>query len=209
MWHLIRSSLIMVMLSALITPAMARDLDEGIEYQRLKSPVPVQTPGKIEVVEMFWYGCPHCFELEPDMKKWLKTKPDNVEFIRIPAIFRPVWELHAKAFYTAEFMGVTDKIHDKFFNALHVKKQVISTPRAIRDFFVKQGVNGKEFDSVFNSFAVDAKVRRAKELSQRYRINGVPALIVNGQYVTDGPMAGGRHGMLEVLDHLIKKAASK
>ncbi|MCW9023676.1 MAG: thiol:disulfide interchange protein DsbA/DsbL [Gammaproteobacteria bacterium] len=207
MWQLFRSSLILITLVSLLSPAMARELDEGIEYKRLKSPVPVQTPGKVEVVEMFWYGCPHCFHLEPDIKAWLDRKPDNVEFIRIPAVFRPVWELHAKVYYTAEFLGVMDKIHEPFFHALQVKKQIITTPRAVRDFFVKHGVDGKEFDGVFNSFAVDAKIRRAKELSRRYELSGVPTLIVNGQYVTDGPMAGGRKGMMEVLDYLIKKSS--
>ena len=209
MSKLIHSLLILITILASLTSANARELDEGIEYKRLRSPVPVQTPGKIEVVELFWYGCPHCFHLEPDMHDWLKKKPDNVEFIRIPAIFNKTWALHAKAFYTSEFLEVMDKVHPALFNAMNVKKQKMGSAKAIRKLFIDQGIDGEKFDSVFNSFAVDAKVRRAKELSKRYKISGVPALVVNGQYLTDGPMAGGRKGMIEVLNYLIKKESSK
>ncbi|HFQ14092.1 MAG TPA: thiol:disulfide interchange protein DsbA/DsbL [Gammaproteobacteria bacterium] len=192
----------------LALPASARNFDEGIEYKRLSRPVPTQVEaGKIEVVELFWYGCPHCFRLEPDLGKWLKNKPDNVEFIRIPAIFNKVWELHAKAYYTADFLGVLDKIHKPLFDTLHLKKKPLNTAAALKEFFVSQGVDAGEFDRVFNSFAVDTKVRRARELTRQYGISGVPTLVVNGTYLTDGPMAGGRKGMIEVLNYLIKNKA--
>ena len=210
MLNALRTSLTLIMMFVFLSTASARNYDDGIEYKRLKTPVPTQVgPGKIEVVELFWYGCPHCFRLEPDLKKWLKNKPKNVEFIRIPAIFNKTWELHAKAYYTAEFLGVLDKIHKPFFDAIHLKKQRLNTAAAVKKFFLQHGVSEKDFDGVFNSFGVDAKVRRAKELSRQYGISGVPALVVNGKYLTDGPMAGGRKGMIEVLNYLIKMESGK
>ncbi len=210
MHNVLRTLLTLVMVFVFLSAASARNYDEGIEYKRLKSPVSTQVEaGKVEVVELFWYGCPHCFRLEPDLNKWLKNKPENVEFIRIPAIFNKTWTLHAKAYYTADFLGVMDKIHKSMFEAMHLKKQRLNTAAAVKKFFIQQGVSAKDFDNVFNSFGVDAKMRRAKELSKEYGISGVPALVVNGKYLTDGPMAGGRKGMLEVLDYLIKKESGK
>ncbi len=210
MLNVLRTSLTLIMMLVFLSPASARNYDEGIEYQRLKEPVPTQVgPGKVEVVELFWYGCPHCFRLEPDLSKWLKSKPKNVEFIRIPAVFNKTWELHAKAYYTANFLGIMDKFHKPFFDAIHLKKQPMNTVAEVKKFFLQQGVSEKDFTNVFNSFGVDAKVRRAKELSREYGISGVPALVVNGKYLTDGPMAGGRRGMINVLNYLIKKESGK
>ncbi len=210
MLNALRTSLTLIMMFVFLSTASARNYDEGIEYKRLKTAVPTQVgAGKIEVVELFWYGCPHCFRLEPELNKWLKSKPKNVEFTRIPAIFNKTWALHAKAYYTADFLGIMDKIHKPFFDAIHLKKQGLNTAAAVKKFFIQHGASEKDFDGVFNSFAVDAKVRRAKELSSRYGISGVPALVVNGKYLTDGPMAGGRKGMIEVLNHLIKMESGK
>ncbi len=210
MHNVLRTWLTLIMMFVFLSAASARNYDEGIEYKRLKSPVPTRVEaGKIEVVELFWYGCPHCFRLEPDIHKWLKSKPANVEFIRIPAVFNKTWALHAKAYYSADFLGVMDKFHPAMFAAIHKKKQHMNTPAELKKLFMQLGVSAKEFDSVFNSFGVDAKVRRAKALSKQYGISGVPALVVNGKYLTDGPMAGGRKGMIEVLNYLIKKEAGK
>ena len=210
MHNVLRTLLTLVMMFVFLSAVSARNYDAGIEYKRLKSPVPTQVEaGKVEVVELFWYGCPHCFRLEPELNKWLKNKPKNVEFIRIPAIFNKTWALHAKAYYTADFLGIMDKIHKPFFDAIHLKKQRLNTAAAVKKFFIQHGVSEKDFDGVFNSFGVDAKVRRAKELSRQYNISGVPALVVNGKYLTDGPMAGGRKGMIEVLNYLIKMESGK
>ena len=187
--------------------------DEGIEYRVIKPPVATQSGNKIEVVELFWYGCPHCFRLEPRMKQWLKNKPANVEFIRIPAIFNKRWELHAKAFYTAEVLGILDKIHDPLFEQIHINKKQLANKAAIKSFFIQHGgVKGNEFDNTFDSFMVNIKVNRARDLSKRYGIDGVPALVVNGKYLSDGPMASGHANMMKILDHLINieaKAISK
>lgn len=179
--------------------------EEGIEYERLKVPVATVDADKVEVVELFWYGCPHCYHLEPDIKKWLKNKPANVVFVRMPAVFRPLWGFHAKVYYTAEVLGITDQIHDAMFEAIQVQRRKMATVEEVKALFAKYGVSSEKFDNAFNSFAVDAKVRRATDLSQRYGIEGVPALVINGKFVTDGVMAHGQRGMLEVTDYLISK----
>ena len=179
--------------------------DEGIEYRAIKPAVPTQTGSKIEVVELFWYGCPHCFRFEPYINKWKKTKPANVEFIRIPAILNKRWELHAKAFYTAEVLGVVDKIHTPLFDEIHVKKKHLHKKSDIKAFFVKHGVKGEDFDNTFDSFMVNIKVNRARDLTKRYGIGGVPSMVVNGKYLTDGPMASGHANLIKILDFLIKK----
>ena len=181
--------------------------DEGIEYRTISPAVETQSGNKIEVVEMFWYGCPHCFRLEPRMKKWLKTKPANVNFIQIPAIFNKSWELHAKAFYTAEVLGVHDKIHSALFDEIHVNKKRLGTKAALKSFFVKHGVKASDFDNTFDSFMMNIKINRARELGKRYGVHGVPALIVNGKYMSDGPMASGHANLIKILDHLINLEA--
>ena len=183
----------------------AQAWDEGIEYRAIKPTVPTQTGSKIEVVELFWYGCPHCFRLEPRINQWKKNKPDNVEFVRIPAIFNKQWELHAKAFYTAEVLGVLDKIHTPLFDEIHVKKNHLHSKSSIKAFFTKHGVKAQDFDNTFDSFMVNIKVNRAKDLTKRYGIDGVPSLVVNGKYLADGPMASGHANLMKILDFLIKK----
>jgi thiol:disulfide interchange protein DsbA len=194
----------------MMTTGIARaDYDEGIEYQRLPTPVPTVAPGKVEVRELFWYGCPHCYRLEPLLQKWLRRKPANVVFVRTPAIFNPRWAFHAKVYYTAEVLGVLDKVHQAIFDAIHKYKQKLDTPAAVKTLFARYGVSGKDFDNAFNSFAVDAKVRRAADLTRRYGISGVPTMVVNGKYVTDGTMGNGHAGMLKIVDYLIAKESGQ
>ncbi len=183
--------------------------DEGTQYKRLAAPVPTVDANKVEVVELFWYGCPHCYRLEPDLNKWLKTKPANVVFVRVPAVFRPLWAFHAKVYYTAEVLGVLDKVHEPMFDAMHVQRRKMASVDEVKALFAQYGVTSEQFDNAFNSFAVDAKVRRATDLTRRYGIEGVPALVINGKYVTDGVMAHGHDGMLKVTDYLISKESKQ
>lgn len=187
--------------------SQAASYDEGIEYLLIKPPVDTSAPGKIEVVEVFWYGCPHCYRFEPDLVKWKKSKPANVEFVRVPAIFpnRPIWENHARAYYTAEVLGVLDKIHQPLFDALHKNKQRVYSQEQLASFFAQYGVSSEDFNNTYKSFAVDVKIRRARELTNRYGIDGVPTLIINGKYRTYSSIANGHQGMLDVTDFLIKK----
>lgn len=187
---------------------------EGFEYKLVTPPQPTSSKDMVEVVEMFWYGCPHCFKFEPELHKWLKTKPKNVKFVRVPAIFRPQWELHAQLFYTAEALGISDKLHPLVFDAMHKRNIKLPDEKAIRNFFIENGVKGADFDKTFRSFSVLAKVRRARMLSRRYGITGVPSMIVNGKYMTDAKIASlgdtniTHQNMLKVVNFLIARESS-
>ena len=176
---------------------------EGKGYKDLAAIQPTQDPAKVEVIEFFWYGCPHCYHLEPALNDWLATKPDNVEYIRQPAAFNQQWANHAKAFFTAKTLNVVDKIHADFFDAIQNQKQKLQSEADLADFFVAHGVVKEKFHEVFNSFAIDAKVRRAKVITVHYGVQGVPALVVNGKYKISAKSAGGQKNVIKVLKQLI------
>lgn len=178
---------------------------ESLGYETLSPAQPTQNQDKIEIIEFFWYGCPHCYSLEPAMDEWLKTKPDNVDFIRQPAVFSSLWGKHAKAYFVAEALGVVDKVHADFFDAIQNKKQKLTSEDQLAKFFVAHGVDETEFRNTFNSFLIDAKLRQAKAMAPRYGITGVPALIINGKYKTNGPLAKSHENMIKVLNQLIKQ----
>jgi thiol:disulfide interchange protein DsbA len=182
-------------------------VEEDFDYQYITPPVSTQSqvPGRIEVVEMFWYGCPHCFHFEPIIKDWASHRPSNVDFIRIPAVFRDSWEPLARAFYTAEVLGILDRIHDALFHAIQVQHRKLDNDESLRTFFAEQGVSAENFDRVFHSFGVEARIRRAKDLTRRYGIDGVPSVIINGKYRTSGTLTGGLDKVPAVIDGLIQK----
>jgi len=184
----------------------ASDFTEGVEYLKINPPVMTTVDkGQVEVVELFWYMCPHCFHFEPVINKWKKTKAKNVVFKRVPAIFSPRWRFFAKVYYTIRLLGIEEKVHGPLFNALHEKRQRIGNANAMAKFVEKvAGVKPQKFMDVFSSFSVDAKVRKAEDLSKRYKAQGVPTLVVNGKWRTGGKIAGGHDGMIKVLNHLIK-----
>jgi len=189
-----------------ITDASAETFLVGEDYEKVVPAVPAAEAGKVQVVEMFWYGCPHCYDFDPVLDEWLKHKPANVEFVRIPAIFNNVrWRLHAQAYYTAEVLEVLDKFHKPFFDALQKRKLRMASKEEIQQFFAGLGVDAKTFDDAFESFAVQAKVRRAADLSRQYGISGVPTIIVNGKYRVDGPMAKSYARLTQIMDALIAK----
>jgi thiol:disulfide interchange protein DsbA len=198
-----------IMLAGLSFVVRAADYAEGFEYKLVTPPVATSSGDTIEVVELFWYGCPHCYNFEPALEKWRKTKPDNVKFVRIPAVLRKSWELHARAFYIAETLGMQDAIHHALFDAMHKQSKTINTPAALKTFFMQQGVKESDYDKAFNSFTVQSKVQRAVALGERYEAHGVPTMIVNGKYRTNTKMASlgevpHHDNMLKVVDHLIK-----
>lgn len=202
-----------LILSVFLSNMAFADIDEGIEYKRVSPAQPTITKNKVEVVELFWYGCPHCFHFEPNIKGWLAKKPDNVVFYRIPAVFNSKWALHARAFYAAKSLGLFDngklEFHEAVFNEIHKKKNHLHKKKDFQEIFSRFGISKEDFENAFDSFAVNTKVNRATTLSKRYQLDGVPTLIVNGKYRTDGPMAGGRNGMIKVLDFLVKKESKK
>jgi protein dithiol oxidoreductase (disulfide-forming) len=176
-------------------------------YEAITPAQPVANPAKIEVIEFFWYGCPHCYSFEPSLAAWLKTKPENVEFIRIPAVFSEQWGKHAKAYFTAEALGVVDKVHADLFNAVQEKKEVETEDQLVK-FFAAHGVKEADFREAFNSFMVDSKMRKAPALAAKYGITGVPAIIVNGKYRTNGTLAGSQEKMIDVVNAIIKKESA-
>ena len=178
---------------------------EPLGYETLSPAQPTQNQDKIEIIEFFWYGCPHCYNLEPTLQKWLKTKPDNVQFIRQPAVFSSLWGKHAKAYFVAEALGVTEKVHADFFDAIQNKKQKLTSEDQLAKFFVEHGVDETEFRSTFNSFLIDAKLRQAQAMAPRYGITGVPAIIINGKYKTNGPLAKSHENMIKIMDQLIQQ----
>ena len=161
--------------------------------------------GKIEVVEVFWYGCPHCFSFEPAVKAWAANLPEDVEFIRLPAAMNRSWAVHARAFYTAEALGMWDTIHPALFNALNVEEQKIFTPDQVKTFFEKHGANGDKFDSAWNSFSVDSQVRRAEQIVKAWGPNSVPTMAVNGKYWTSASMAGSHGEEFKIIEALIER----
>jgi thiol:disulfide interchange protein DsbA len=186
------------------------DYDEGIEYKLVSPPVRSSSESKIEVVELFWYGCPHCYSFDPKLAEWKKDQGENIEFVRVPAIFpnRPVWELHARAFYTAELLGVLDKIHTPLFDAIHKQRRKLFNQAALADFFSEHGVDKAVFNDTMQSFGVQMKINRAMDLTTRYQIDGVPTLIIDGRYRTHASLTSGQAGLLKVTDFLIKKAST-
>jgi len=182
------------------------DLHPGKEYELLSPPQAVETGKKIEVLEIFSYACSHCFDLEVDINKWAKQLPKDVEFRRLPAIFRADWTPLAKVFYTLEAMGLTERLHGEFFNAIHVRHIRFNDDNAIFDWVEKQGIPRKSFIDIYSSFSTQSKALRAKQLTQAYGISGVPAVIVDGKYRTSVSNTGSHAGLLSALDQLIKQA---
>ncbi|MEM7465361.1 MAG: thiol:disulfide interchange protein DsbA/DsbL [Pseudomonadota bacterium] len=201
-----------LMLTLMVSPLLMAAPDnyiEGKHYERVSPAVQTETEAGIEVVEVFWYGCPHCFEFEPHVNSWKEDLADDVTFRRIPAIFNEKWVPHARAFFTAEILGVLEVIHPALFKALHEKRQRIFNEEALRQFFLDNGVSGDDFDNTYHSFAVDTKTRKAMAATRDYGITGVPALVVNGRFWTSARLTGDFEGMLKAVDHLADKERAR
>ncbi len=192
-----------IALFGLVCFSLLAKAEEG--YEMVTPAQPVQAADKVEVIEFFWYGCPHCYSLEPSMVAWLKNKPANVNFIRQPAVFSDLWGKHAKAFFTAEALGVNEKLHADFFDAIQNKKQKLVSEDDLAKFFAEHGVKDEDFRGAYNSFLVDAKMRQAETMAARYGITGVPALVVNGKYRVTATTAKSQDNMLNIADQLIQK----
>ena len=205
-------SIVVTAALTLMTPTalFAETYVENTHYELVTPAQPTSSGDKVEVLELFWYGCPHCYHFEPYVQKWLKTKPANVEFGRIPGIFRPEWALFGRAYYTQEALGVFDKTHEALFAAVHELKRKLETEDQLAAFFAENGVKDDDFRKAFRSFAVESKVRRAQEMSQRYGAKGVPTIIVNGKYRVGATMPGVQThaNVFKVADYLIQKEST-
>ncbi|MFF7707219.1 DsbA family protein [Pseudomonas sp. NPDC007930] len=202
---IISAALALVSVFGLVGAAQAADIEAGKQYTVLDSPVPVSEPGKIEVVELFWYGCPHCYAFEPTINPWIEKLPADVNFHRIPAMFGGIWDVHGQMFVTLDTMGVEHKVHTAVFDAIHKEHKMFKTPEEMADFVATQGVDKTKFLETYNSFAVKGKVAQYKALAQQYGVTGVPTMIVNGKYRFDLGSAGGPEETLKVADTLIEK----
>lgn len=186
--------------------------EEGKHYTRL---VPTQTtiggPDKIEVAEFFWYGCPHCYDLEPYLQRWKADMPANVRFVQVPVTWNNAVATHAKMFYTAEALGSLGVIedmtafHQAVFAELHQRGNRLLSERAMKQLFARFGASEDDFDGAWNSFDVDRRLRLAEDLSQRYSIQSVPTIVVNGKFRTGAPEAGGNAKLVEVIDELVAR----
>jgi len=188
----------------LLAPALA--LAQGQPaYTELKPPLPVDNDGRIQVLEFFWYGCIHCYNLEPTVEKWEKTLPKDVEFRRVPAIFNDRWALDAQIFYAFEALGVLDKLHRPFFDAIHRDRLRTDDPKALAEWLQKQGVDPKKFTEVMKSFGVQSNTRRAAQLTAAYKIDGTPELAVQGRYTVSAEQGRTQQGMFDAVDYLVEQ----
>ena len=181
----------------------AQQFEEGVAYTVLKTAIPTDDPGRVEVVEFFWYGCPHCYEFDPYLEKWVKTLPKDVVFKRIPAPLNNVWGIAARVYYTLQSIGEGEKLHTQLFDAIHRDGLRLTNERALLEWLGKHGVDTKKFSAAYRSFAVESQLKRAKQISEESGIEGVPALMVNGKYIVPGQAA---ERMLAIADSLIAQS---
>ena len=189
------------------TPAApaADAFQEGRDYVRIDPPQPTSTGDAVEVLEVFGYSCIHCANFDPVLAAWAKRQPETVKLIHVPAVFGGVWEAFARAYYTAETMGLLDKTHDAMFKAVHVEKRPFRSIEDIAAFYADYGVSQEDFLATMQSFAVNAKIARAQQQVPRYGVEGTPTMIVNGKYRVMSPREGGFPRLLDVVDFLVKQ----
>jgi thiol:disulfide interchange protein DsbA len=176
----------------------------GTHYERLSPTQPTSSsPEQIEVAEIFWYGCPHCYTFDPYLESWQENLPSDVSFVRIPAMWNDLLKIHAQAFYTAQVLNLAEEVHTPLFREIHVNGNALNTKPALQEFFSGFGVDAETFDDAFESFTVFKNMQDADNLSRRYRISSVPAVVVNGKYTTNATIAGSYPILLEVIDELV------
>ncbi len=181
--------------------------EDGNQYKTLEKRVAVETPpGKIEVVEFFWYSCPHCNAFEPGLEAWARRLPPDVVLRRVPVAFRDDFVPQQRLFYALEAMGKLGDMHRKVFNAIHVERQALNKEESIVAWAEKQGLDKAKFQEQYNSFSVSTKARKAAQLQDGFKVEGVPALGIAGRYYTDGTMAGTIERALTVTDYLVAEA---
>ncbi|MXY53281.1 MAG: thiol:disulfide interchange protein DsbA/DsbL [Gammaproteobacteria bacterium] len=206
-WAIRARALVLVLSAVLAGASVAEEAaayQEGRHYVRLPMPVETRDPDRIEVVELFSYGCIHCFNFDPAVERWLETVPDDVDFHRIPAVFNAYWAALAQAFYTAELLDVMGEVHTPIFEGVHVYRLEMNRAELLARLFEREAdVDREEFLRVFGSFGVQSRVRKADASTRMYRATGVPTMIVNGTYRIETDMAGGQEQMLDVVDYLV------
>jgi len=193
---------------ALLAPGLAQAQARSA-YTELKPPVQVETEGKIEVLEFFWYGCIHCYNLEPLLEPWVKKLPREAQFRRVPAVFNERWAHDATIFYTFETLGVLEKLHRPFFDAIHLNRLRTDDPKALTEWLQKQGLDPNKFTETMKSFGVQSRMRRAAALTTAYKVDGTPSLAVQGRYTIGADQNPSREAMLETASGLVEQLRKK
>ena len=199
-----KNKLFAFLLMCFFVTGMARADNNSLPYETI-TPQPTASGDKIEVIEFFWYGCPHCFALEPYIEKWLAARPEAVEFRRIPAILGNRWVHYARVYYAAEKLGLVDKIHRPLFDSIHEQRILLDDTAKLGDFLEKLGINKDKFFDAYASEEVSKKIKNAYVMGQDYGLTGVPTIIVNGKYRTSASQAGSNEKLIGVMDELIQK----
>lgn len=194
------------LLALLFCSAAAAAVQPGKDYRSLQPPQPVETGKNVEVLEFFWYGCPHCYSLQPSFKAWLKKQPKDVELRRIPAVLADNWLPLTRTYYALDALDLVGKFHDAVFAAVHEKNIRLEDPKLLFDWVAKQGVDRQKFADVYQSFAVQNQTQRAAQLTRSYGVTGTPTIVVDGKYLTAPSMAGSYERFSEILDELVALA---
>jgi thiol:disulfide interchange protein DsbA len=190
--------------ATLFTFAFASHAQQG-PWQLVNPPQPQENNGKIEVIEFFWYGCPHCYAIEPDVQAWLAKKPADVDFKRVPAPMGG-WLAGAKIYYTLEAMGLEPQMHQKVFDAIHKDNVNLFNDKKRDEWLAKNGVDPARYAAAEKSFSVDSKLKRAMQLVQTYKVDGVPRFVIAGKWYTGAEWAGGEHKIMAAVDQIIDMA---
>ena len=179
---------------------------DGTHYVTLDVPVNTRDSAKVEVIEAFWYGCAHCFRFEPLIEDWKANAPDDIDFMRFPAVWNGLMEIHAQIYYAAEALDAVDVVHEPVFNAINLEGNRLQNERQIAALFAAHGIDEEQFDRAFNSFGVRTRVNQAKSRMRGYRIQSTPNMIVNGKYlISTGPNVPTQQLMLEIVDFLVDR----
>ena len=201
------SCLVLLLWVVVASRAAAQSTGFDIEgrYEVLQPPQLTETENRIEVVDVFWYGCPHCYTFLPALEAYEETKPEYVEVRRLPAVFRESWTAHARAYYTAMLLGVADRTHRALFEEIHANRKPTDDKESLAAFFERHGVGRSDFEKTYDSFAVESLVRKSAVMQKRYGITGTPSVVVNGKYRVTGQLAGSHGDVIAVVRALVDK----
>lgn len=203
--NLLRAAVILLT-TAMLQLAQAQAPARNAPYLELNPPQPTEAAGKIEVIEFFWYGCPHCYAFEPVLNPWIKKLPRDVVFRRVPAIFNEQWGVAARVFYTLEAVGETARLHTALFDAIHKENLRITDESAMAVWLGKNGVDVDKYKAAYRSFGVESRIKRAQQMTNAYRIDGVPAMAVQGRYVLSASVISDRQELLNATEQAIRMA---
>ena len=198
-----------LMLLAWSSAPLASEFRTGEHYRVIDSPKTVRDGEGVEIADVFWYGCPHCYTFKPMLDSWVAANSEQARLVRLPAMVNRGWQTHGQAYYTARALGKAEELHGAIFDAIHQDGNRLNQRRALRDFFEQHGVEPEQFDSAWESFSVDAQLRRARQLGSEYGIQGTPSVVINGRYMTSPSMVGNYQDFFRLLDELLAREQAR